>query len=48
LAATVLDEITEASGEIADEAADSAPEPPETEIETGAHEASRSEDSGAG
>jgi transcription termination/antitermination protein NusA len=48
LAATVLDEITEASGEVADEAADSPPEPPETEIETSAHEASRSEESGAG
>jgi N utilization substance protein A len=33
LAATVLDEMTEASGEIADEAADAAPEPPETEPE---------------
>jgi transcription termination/antitermination protein NusA len=33
LAATVLDEITEASGEIADEAADAAPEPPETDPE---------------
>jgi N utilization substance protein A len=48
LAATVLDELTEASGAIADEAADSAPEPPETELETGAHEATRSEESGAG
>jgi transcription termination/antitermination protein NusA len=48
LAETVLDEITEASGEIADDAADSPPQPPETEVETSATETSRSEESGAG
>ncbi len=48
LAATVLDELTEASGQIADEAADSPPEPPQTEVEAGATETSRSEEGGAG
>ena len=60
LAETVLDEMTEASGEIADEAADAAPEPPdtevhseaenhrETEIHTTATDTGRSEESGAG
>ncbi len=46
--------MTEASGEIVDEAADSPPQPVETEAEIEAdiaantHEASRSEESGAG
>ena len=48
LAQTVLDEMTQASGEIVDEAADSPPEPPETEIHTSAGEAGRDEESGAG
>jgi N utilization substance protein A len=50
LAETALDAMTEASGEIVDEAADSPPEPGETpaEIEANAHEASKSEESGAG
>jgi hypothetical protein len=48
LAETVLDEMTEASGRVADEAADSPPEPPETEIHSSATETGRSEESGAG
>jgi N utilization substance protein A len=48
LAETVLDELTEASGQIADEAADAAPEPPETEIHSSATETGRSEESGGG
>jgi N utilization substance protein A len=52
LAATVLDEMTEASGEIRDEAADDPPEPPENEIpineEGRVTEVSPTEETGAG
>jgi N utilization substance protein A len=47
LAETVLDEMTEASGQVVDEAADSPPEPPETEIHSSATETGHSEESGA-
>jgi N utilization substance protein A len=43
---TVLDQMTEASGRIADEAADAAPEPPETDPEMDATETDASRDSG--
>jgi N utilization substance protein A len=49
LAETALDRMTEASGQIADEAADAPPEPPEHEIHTSATETTGpSEESGAG
>jgi transcription termination/antitermination protein NusA len=43
---TVLDKMTEASGRIADEAADAAPEPPETDPELDATETDASRDNG--
>jgi N utilization substance protein A len=48
LAQEVLDEMTEASGQIVDEAADSAPVPPQTEIQAGATEPVRTEEGDVG